>query len=147
MSFDEPFLSCSESETEEYSSRLASKLKPGTVIALHGDLGAGKTVFTRGFARGLGIIEPVSSPTYTIIQEYRLPEKGWLFHLDLYRIDDYRAALAFGVEEYLDDSDAYILAEWPERIEEIMPVNALHVKIEHVGGNERRITIQGSELT
>jgi tRNA threonylcarbamoyladenosine biosynthesis protein TsaE len=146
MSFDEPFLSRSEADTEEYSSRVAQQLKPGTVIALHGDLGAGKTVFTRGFARGLGITEPVSSPTYTIIQEYRLPESGWLFHLDLYRIDDYLAALAFGVEEYLDDPDAYILAEWPERIEEILPGNTIHITIEHVGENERRISLSGSGL-
>lgn len=147
MSFDEVFLSHSEAETEEFASRLAQQLKPGTVIALHGDLGAGKTVFTRGFARGLGIDEPVSSPTYTIIQEYRLPDGNWLFHLDLYRIDDYRAALAFGVEEYLDDPNAYILTEWPERIAELMPGNTMHITIEHVGSDERRIFLNRNGLT
>jgi tRNA threonylcarbamoyladenosine biosynthesis protein TsaE len=146
MNFDAPFTSRSESDTEEFATRIARHLPLGTVIALHGDLGAGKTVFTRGFARGLGITEPVSSPTYTIIQEYRLPDKGWLFHLDLYRIDDFRAALAFGVEEYLDDPEAYVLAEWPERIAEIMPPGVLRVKIEHISDSERRITCIGGGL-
>lgn len=146
MNFDNDFISHSEKETEEFASRLARHVPPGTVIALHGDLGAGKTVFTRGFARGLGITEPVSSPTYTIIQEYRMTDGGWLFHLDLYRIDNYQAALAFGVEEYLDDSGAYILAEWPERIAEIMPENAVHITISHDGDSERILKVDGGDV-
>ena len=110
----------SEQETEEFAAQLARELKPGCVIALHGNLGAGKTVFSRGFARGLNIIEPVSSPTYTIIQEYPLDGGNWFFHLDLYRIDTPQAALAFGADEYLETPEAYTIIEWPERIETLL---------------------------
>ncbi|MBN2640112.1 MAG: tRNA (adenosine(37)-N6)-threonylcarbamoyltransferase complex ATPase subunit type 1 TsaE [Victivallales bacterium] len=131
-----------EQETADFAARLSMELGGGTVLALHGDLGAGKTVFARGFARGLGITEPVSSPTYTIIQEYKLPQDKWFYHMDLYRIDDYRSALAFGVEEYLEDSNAYILLEWPLRIKELLPTSTRHIYIEHLSENSRRIIVE-----
>lgn len=132
----------SEQETADFAARLSRELAGGTVLALHGDLGAGKTVFARGFARGLGITEPVSSPTYTIIQEYKLPQDKWFYHMDLYRIDDYRSALAFGVEEYLEDPEAYILLEWPMRINELLPDTTRHIYIEHISENSRRIRVE-----
>ena len=132
----------SEQQTEEFAAALARQLGPGNVIALHGDLGAGKTVFSRGFARGLGITEPISSPTYTIIQEYKLPDERWFFHLDLYRIDNYVSALAFGVEEYLENPDAFVILEWPLRIKELLPSHTIHIRIEHVSEDSRRITIE-----
>ncbi|MDD3118999.1 MAG: tRNA (adenosine(37)-N6)-threonylcarbamoyltransferase complex ATPase subunit type 1 TsaE [Victivallales bacterium] len=132
----------SERQTEEFAADLARQLQPGSVVALHGDLGAGKTVFSRGFARGLGITEPISSPTYTIIQEYKLPDERWFFHLDLYRIDNYIAALAFGVEEYLDNPDAFVVLEWPLRIKELLPPHTIHIQIEHIAEESRRITIR-----
>jgi tRNA threonylcarbamoyladenosine biosynthesis protein TsaE len=131
-----------EQETADFAARLSAELGGGTILALHGDLGAGKTVFARGFARGLGITEPVSSPTYTIIQEYKLPQDKWFYHMDLYRIDDYRSALAFGVEEYLEDSNAYILLEWPLRIKELLPDSTRHIYIEHLSENSRRIIVE-----
>ena len=94
-------ITSSEEETEAVGRELAQSLPPGRSVLLRGNLGAGKTVFSRGFARGLGITEPVSSPTYTIVQEYELPAGGRLYHLDLYRISDVNAALAFGVDEFL----------------------------------------------
>jgi len=136
------FISKSEKDTEDFAISLAKKLPKGSIIALHGNLGAGKTVFTRGFARGLGITEPVSSPTFTIVQEYLLENSNYLFHLDLYRIDDYRAALAFGIEEFIEDPDAYTLIEWPERINEIMPENVLKITISHINENERKIIVE-----
>ncbi|MDD5698622.1 MAG: tRNA (adenosine(37)-N6)-threonylcarbamoyltransferase complex ATPase subunit type 1 TsaE [Victivallaceae bacterium] len=135
----------SERETEDFAARLARRLKPGCVIALYGDLGAGKTVFCRGFARGLNIIEPVSSPTYTIIQEYPLENGGWFFHLDLYRIDTPQAALAFGVEEYLEAPDAYTVIEWPERIENLLPAHTIQLHIEHDGEESRTISREKRE--
>ena len=134
--------SSSEQETEDFAARLAQELKPGCVIALHGNLGAGKTVFSRGFARGLNIIEPVSSPTYTIIQEYPLTDGNWFFHLDLYRIDTPQAALAFGVDEYLESQEAYTIIEWPERIDTLLPEHTIHINIEH-DGEECRIISSG----
>lgn len=135
-----PVLTHNEAETEAFSAAVAKTLKPGSVIALTGDLGAGKTVFARGFARALGITETVSSPTYTIIQEYKTPDGRDFFHLDLYRINDEYSALGFGVDEYLDDPEAYSLVEWPERIAGIMPSHTIKVNIRHLGGDLREIT-------
>lgn len=135
------FISHSEADTENFAAGLAASVPRGTVLALSGDLGAGKTVFSRGFARGLGILEPVSSPTYTIIQEYRCPGGGWFFHMDLYRIGDVRAALDFGVDEYLEDPDAWSIIEWAERISGILPPDTLHLRIHILADNTRRITL------
>ena len=113
MNIERKIISRSEQETEAFAAALARELPPGSVLALDGDLGAGKTVFSRGFARGLGITEPVSSPTYTIVQEYPLPgRRGMLYHLDLYRIENSASALAFGVDEFLDDPESTALVEW-----------------------------------
>ena len=141
ISNKEIIITRSEEETEAVGSRLACSLPPGSSVLLRGNLGAGKTVFSRGFARGLGITEPVSSPTYTIVQEYDLPEKGRLYHLDLYRISDVNAALAFGVDEFLDDPRGISLIEWPDRISGILPQDAVAIEIEHLSDSERRITI------
>ncbi len=145
MNIEKEIISRSEAETEAFAATLARELPPGAVIALDGDLGAGKTVFSRGFARGLGITEPVSSPTYTIVQEYPLPGgKGMLYHLDLYRIANSASALAFGVDEFLDDPESTALVEWPERIEDIMPGSAWLVEIRHLSDTERKITLKRS---
>ncbi|MBQ9503146.1 MAG: tRNA (adenosine(37)-N6)-threonylcarbamoyltransferase complex ATPase subunit type 1 TsaE [Lentisphaeria bacterium] len=137
----EVIISRSETETENAGSRLARNLAAGSIVLLRGDLGAGKTVFSRGFARGLGVTEVVSSPTYTIVQEYELPGGGRLYHLDLYRIPGVDAALAFGVDEFLDDPRGIALVEWPDRIEGILSRNAVNVRLEHLSDSERRITI------
>ena len=131
----------SEQETEKFAAALAETLPPGTVIALYGDLGAGKTVFSRGFARGLGVTEPVSSPTYTIIQEYPIKNGGWFFHMDLYRIENSAAALAFGVDEYLEEPEAFTLIEWPGRIADILPPRTINVQIHHRGDTLREISV------
>ena len=136
------FVSASESETEAIGAEIARMCPRGSVILLDGDLGAGKTVFTRGFARALGIDEPVSSPTYTIVQEYDLPERGRLYHLDLYRISGVQAALAFGVDEFLNDPSSYALVEWPERIAGIIPGNAIKIRLKHTGESQREISVE-----
>ncbi|MBO4303765.1 MAG: tRNA (adenosine(37)-N6)-threonylcarbamoyltransferase complex ATPase subunit type 1 TsaE [Lentisphaeria bacterium] len=138
------YITHSPEETEQAAKEIASELSPGWVVALYGDLGAGKTVFSRGFARALNITEPVSSPTFTIVQEYPC-EKGVLYHLDLYRIDDTDAALAFGVDEFLYDKNAYALVEWPERLDKgLFPKNTLCIRIERGrdAENERILSIE-----
>ena len=138
-----PVRSDSPEGTEAAAAAIARQLPPGTVIALHGTLGAGKTVFARGFARALGIAEPVSSPTFTLVQEYPFPG-GVLYHLDLYRIDNSANALAFGVDEYLYDPRAYTLVEWPERIMDILPPDTLHLHLRPLmGQNRREIALAG----
>jgi tRNA threonylcarbamoyladenosine biosynthesis protein TsaE len=134
-------ISHSEAETEKTAFELAQSLSPGCVLTLNGDLGAGKTVFARGFARGLGVTEAVSSPTYTIAQEYALPGGKRLYHLDLYRISSAESALAFGVDEFFDDPKAFALVEWPERIGNVIPDDAIKISIRHLDENRREISI------
>lgn len=128
--------------TLELGARLARILRPGQVVALHGDLGAGKTVLSRGFARGLGITEPVTSPTFTVAQEYQAPDGTWFYHLDMYRIDNERSALAFGIEEYLFAPDAVTLVEWPERIPGLLRGdNCFAFTLSHAGEDLRQIDL------
>ena len=117
----------SPEETWALAAELADGLGPGTVIALHGDLGAGKTCFIQGYAAALGIDEPITSPTYTLIGEYegRLP----LHHIDLYRLSGPEEALGLGLEEYFD-ANGITAIEWAERAEGLLPPNLLHIQIE-----------------
>lgn len=133
----------SREESEQFGEALARALPPGSVVAMYGTLGAGKTVIARGFARGLGINEAVSSPTYTIVQEYDIPDSDRRFyHLDLYRIADEQAALGFGVDEFLSDPDAWTLLEWPVRIAGILPPEVIKLHIEVIDENSRQITLE-----
>ena len=134
------FLTNSPEETEALGERLAKVLRPGTVLAYRGDLGAGKTAFTRGLARGLGYKEAVTSPTYTIVNEYlggRLP----LFHFDMYRLHSDDDLWDIGWEDYLD-RNGICAVEWSENVPEAM-AGALTVNIEKLGDTARRITIEG----
>ena len=141
MSTEQKFLSRSEAETEALGAALARELAPGSIVLLCGDLGAGKTVFSRGFARGLGVTETVSSPTYTIVQEYELDSGSRLYHMDLYRIGDERAALGFGVDEFFSEPGAISLVEWPERIRGLLPDTAIRVELVHRSESEREIRV------
>ena len=127
-------------ETEALGEKLGKLLRPGTVLAYLGDLGAGKTAFTRGLARGLGCRETVTSPTYTIVNEYlggRLP----LFHFDMYRLTSSDDLWDIGWEDYLD-RQGVCAVEWSENVPEAM-TGALTVRIEKLGDTVRRITIDG----
>ena len=140
MNTEKIILSTSEEDTEEVGFNLAQSLPRGSVVLLYGNLGAGKTVFARGFARGLGVEDSVSSPTYTIAQEYPI-EGGRLYHLDLYRISDEEAGLAFGVDEFLDDKKSYSLLEWPDRIKGLLPDTVTKVELTHLEEGKREIKI------
>ena len=137
------FLTTSPVETEAVGERIAKVLLPGSVIAYRGDLGAGKTAFTRGLARGLGYTEPVTSPTYTIVNEYlggRLP----LFHFDMYRLKSSDDLWDIGWEDYLERGGVCAV-EWSENVADAME-NAIYVKIEKTGEETRYITIEGGDL-
>jgi tRNA threonylcarbamoyladenosine biosynthesis protein TsaE len=125
-------------QTWEVAAALMESLEPGTVIALHGDLGAGKTCFIQGLAAAMGITDPITSPTYTLIGEYEGRMK--LNHIDLYRLANSVEALGIGLEEYLE-SDGITAIEWAERAEEILPESMLHVSIEK-GCDERSRQIE-----
>lgn len=119
------------SGTRRAAEALARKLPPGSVIALHGGLGAGKTTFTQGLAIALGVNRPVTSPTFTLVSEHQ-GDKGRLVHMDLYRLADSDALLEIGWQEYLE-SGALVVVEWPERAQELIDAipDAIHVTLAH----------------
>ena len=137
------FESHSREETIKFAANLAAKSKPGDVYTLTGDLGVGKTVFAKGFAKGLGVTEPVTSPTFTIVQEYlsgRLP----FFHFDVYRIADPDEMEETGFYDYRDRGGV-VLIEWAELIEDILPFPRTSIKIEKdLNGDDdyRLITVE-----
>ena len=126
--------------TEALGTALGSRLTPGTVIAYQGDLGAGKTAFTRGVACGLGAKVSVTSPTYTIVNEY-LSGKYPLFHFDMYRLASSDDLFDIGWEDYLDRG-GICAVEWSDNVADAME-GAIIVTIEKLGGDARRITVEG----
>ena len=140
------YLSHNEQETEALGQRLAAALSPGAVVAYRGGLGMGKTAFTRGLAKGLGYSGRVTSPTFTIVDEYeggRLP----LFHFDMYRLEDDDALFDIGWEDYLDRG-GICAVEWSEQVARAMPADTVYVTIARRPEDDRwrTITIEGVEL-
>ena len=133
-----------ESDTENLGKKLGQTLTPGAVVALFGDLGAGKTVFTRGLADGLGITSRVTSPTFTIVNEY--PGALPLFHFDMYRIGGPEELFEIGWEDY-PERGGVIAVEWSENIAGALPEDAITVKIEKFGENSRKIEITGDTFS
>lgn len=140
------FYTASAQETEQLGQRLGQQLKPGAVIAYSGDLGAGKTAFTRGLARGLGIEDPITSPTYTIVNEY--PGKIPLFHFDMYRLSSSEDLFDIGWEDYLTRGGV-IAVEWSERVEdaldEVEGIIRIHIRRDPDHDDGREISIEGGE--
>ena len=132
-----------EQDTYDLGYELGQHAKPGQVFTLVGDLGVGKTVFTQGIAKGLGITEPINSPTFTIVQVY---EEGRMpfYHFDVYRIGDIEEMDEIGYEDYFY-GDGVCLIEWAEQIEELLPENVIAITIEkdlEKGFDYRRITLE-----
>lgn len=128
-------------QTQEFAKKLAGFLQPGDVIALEGDLGAGKTTFTKGLAQGLGVKKTVNSPTFTIIKEYHgnLP----LYHMDVYRVEDSFEDLGF--EEYFE-GDGVTIVEWAHLIESQLPENLLTIFLYHEGNEQRKLVLKPKGL-
>ena len=134
------FITNSPEQTEKVGQALGNIIKPGTVIAYRGDLGAGKTAFTRGLARGLGSTELVTSPTYTIVNEYlggRMP----LFHFDMYRLRSSDDLWDIGWEDYLERGGVCAV-EWSENVNDALE-DPIFITIEKLGEESRRITLEG----
>jgi tRNA threonylcarbamoyladenosine biosynthesis protein TsaE len=134
------YLTASEEETIALGERLGREFAPGTVILLSGKLGAGKTTIAKGLARGFAAVDPdeVSSPTFTLIHEYGESRK--VFHIDLYRLDEPRQVASLGLEDVFD-SPALILIEWGERFPDLMPAEAVRIRMEAEGEVGRRVTV------
>lgn len=135
----EKYITKSYQETVALAEKIGKKLPKGTVIGYLGDLGAGKTAFTTGLVKGLGIEADVSSPTFAICNEYRGNDKT-LYHFDMYRIDGWDDLYSTGFFDYLD-TDAYIAAEWSENIYGALPDDAVIVDIAKVSDNVREFKI------
>ena len=138
------YLFKSVSETQTFAAQWAEEIPAGTVIALQGNLGTGKTTFTQGFARGLGIKERVGSPTFKLVSEYQGKDKV-LFHVDCYRLENPEAFLNIGGENFLTPFEGITLIEWAERIEPLLFDSVIKVKFNRIEGEptHRRINIIG----
>ncbi len=123
-------------DTYQWASKLAHALVPGSIIALYGELGAGKTCFVQGLAAGLGIDQPITSPTYTLIHEYHGTTA--LYHIDLYRINSTEEALNLGLDEYLDGQGITAI-EWAQRADSLIPPHTIHVYIDAGSEEKERI--------
>ena len=126
-----------------FGEKTAKTLKPGTVIALHGPLGAGKTTFVKGIARGLGIDDIVTSPTFTLITEYNTSSTA-LYHMDLYRIESFEDFIMIGGEELML-SDNITIIEWAEKIKDDLPKHTIDISIKINSDFSREIKIKGME--
>jgi tRNA threonylcarbamoyladenosine biosynthesis protein TsaE len=139
------FISHGAEQTRRFGARMGALLQAGDVICLEGDLGSGKTCFAQGVGQGMGITEPVTSPSFTLISEYRPPPPlPILYHVDLYRLDaPVEEALGFGLEDYLR-YDGVCLVEWADRIRAILPQRRLWITLRHLAPGKRGILMQAA---
>ncbi len=145
----------SAKETQEFGERFADKVKSGGVVCLYGDLGAGKTTFVQGVAKGLGVKARIVSPTFILVRRYDLRSQisnhkstlqklkpNYLWHVDLYRLANVEEARGVGIEEVISDPNNIVFIEWPEKVEEILPRKHWAVRMRTVSENEREIEIR-----
>lgn len=137
------FITKNEQETEDLGAKLAAALPDGSVVAMYGDLGAGKTAFVRGMARGMGLQVRVSSPTFTIVNEYL--GRRELIHFDMYRLSGADELFDIGWEDYLARG-AVCAVEWSENVEDAFFGDEVRVRIEKLSDTERKISIEGAVL-
>jgi tRNA threonylcarbamoyladenosine biosynthesis protein TsaE len=132
-------------ETQKIAADLAHKIiktQKGVVVALEGELGAGKTVFVKGFAQALGIKSKIKSPTFVLMKKYKVSKEVNLYHLDCYRIGGHKDLKISEFKEITQEPHNIVLVEWAERIVEILPEKHITVHIDHISENERKITIK-----
>lgn len=139
------FISHAPEQTSRVATALAREMRGGEVVALYGDLGAGKTTFAQAFAKALGIKKRVQSPTFILLQEYPVTGRGAVktfVHVDAYRADEAQFR-AIGLPEYFERKDAVILIEWADRIQRLLPKKHATVHLTHKGGDDRAIAVVG----
>ncbi|MBO7508297.1 MAG: tRNA (adenosine(37)-N6)-threonylcarbamoyltransferase complex ATPase subunit type 1 TsaE [Clostridia bacterium] len=128
-------------DTKQIAFDFEKGLVGGEVITLSGDLGAGKTTFTQSLAKAMGIDEPITSPTFTLMNQYQ-GKKLKLYHFDMYRIEDIDEILETGLTEYFGNTDAVCVIEWAENISMLLPKNKIEIKIEKLGENSRKFVFK-----
>ncbi len=139
------FFSRSPEQSRRMGMRLGALLHAGDVICLQGDLGAGKTTFVQGLAQGWGSLDPVSSPTFVIVNTYRRANDEQLFHLDTYRLESASEAAMLDLDEML--IAGALVIEWPERIESILPAERLWIQLDYVDEEQRRLLFKAQGET
>lgn len=139
------FISHSPEQTKRLGVRLGEMLRPQDVILLAGDLGAGKTTLAQGIARGWGSLDPVTSPTFVLINQYRRADGMVLYHMDAYRLGGAAEARALGMEEIFE-GDGPVLLEWPENIEGALPEERLLIRLYWVDEMRRRLSIEAGGM-
>lgn len=136
----------SPTETQEIAKKVAKRVavkhgvKQAVVLALEGELGAGKTVFTQGFAKALGIKQKITSPTFVLMKPYKIKDH-MLYHIDAYRLKDHRDLEALGVKELIKDPQNILLIEWSDRVSQILPKKHIKIHIDHLDQHTRKISI------
>lgn len=138
------FITYSSQETKEVAKDLAQKCHQGVILALYGDLGAGKTTFTQGFAEGLKIQDKIISPTFTLIKEYPLSDQlnGKFYHIDLYRLDSIQMVEQLGVLELFDNPHNIVIIEWAEKLGNLLPAKTLKIHFQILDNTSREIDIE-----
>lgn len=136
------FFSRSPEQTRRVGMRLGGLLQRGDVICLQGELGAGKTTLVQGLAQGWGSLDPVSSPTFIIVNVYRRPDDRQLYHMDAYRLDSAPEAAELDLDEML--AQGSLLVEWPERIQEILPDDRIWISLEYVSEEHRQLLLKAA---
>jgi tRNA threonylcarbamoyladenosine biosynthesis protein TsaE len=136
------FFSRSPEHTRRIGMRLGGMLRAGDVICLQGDLGAGKTTLVQGVAQGWGSLDPVSSPTFVLVNQYRRPGSDQLFHVDAYRIESESEAAEIDLDSML--AEGPVILEWPEQFGGMLPAERLWVKMEYVAEEQRQLRVQAS---
>lgn len=134
-------ISQSVDQTIKYAQKFAKKLKGGEIIGLIGELGSGKTTFVKGLAQGLGIKEPITSPTFVMLKEYKIPKSNHpiLVHVDAYRVENFDDIKSVGIDDYTGRNGAIVVIEWAEKIKKILPKDTLYINFKHKGEKEREI--------
>lgn len=136
-------LTTTAESTENAGVEFATRLQPGDVVCLYGDLGAGKTTFTQGVAKGLGINDRVISPTFSLVRQYVCshPSITMLYHIDLYRLHTIDDVRSIGIDDILNDKQAVVLIEWAEKMSELLPMPRIEIRINHTDdGRDIEIT-------
>lgn len=138
----------SPKQTQEIAQKIAKEFQgSGGIIALYGDLGAGKTTFVQGFAKALGILDKIISPTFVYIRQHPIPEKNrWFYHIDLYRLEDPNDQ-SLGLKDLLKDSSNIIVIEWPEKLGKNLPKDVTKIYLETLDENTRLINVNGLKST
>lgn len=143
------FQTKSSKETKNLAKKVAKALRPGDVVALNGDLGGGKTTFTKGLAEACGVAEPITSPTFMLSRVFKLtsginsgsPAASHFYHFDVYRLESSQELIDIGFVDIVDDKNSIVVVEWADKVENLIPEDAIKIKFSFVDDKTREITV------